>query len=655
MNNSDSLKRILLDSQSIDKAKLEYGLKNSESDPDMPGTLILLCHAYIDNIQTESVLNYALEQLSLENAITNIEIENQISYIPAPGYEDAISLCPWDQYMDLPPEHQRQMGYVTKSKNPKLLILTPDPSEATKLSQLKNLEFWNKKAKNLGYENLKPIFGLTGIREFTQFTYTKKWTQGTSSPTLKQELEIYNLDCYKETATTAYCWQSLEDSQYQIPIKRLREKLCQLNYKEIRTIPRIYPNHTGGEKISAKFMDIKGHMDPTSQRLDTLWKKIRKDAIFQEASDIHIQPNTDGGLIVLSREGGHLTPKATIGPSFRDKFYKIVCRETGIDPLEKIQTPKDARASIHPSEFGRRIDMRYGIMPGGPPMSKPKIVIRIFDSKYIRRGIDEICQEPKDRETWSKILSLSEGLTIINGPTGSGKSVTLYAALQTLHRDYPFLAIQTLEDPLEYIVGDWLHQSQINVDVGAGFNDLMRFILRTDPDAAMLGEMRDEETAKMAVKFALSGHRLLSTLHADNSIAVISRMQELHVNLGTLSQTFKASIAQRLTAEPCMDCAVEVPANSETLSYGGNIEDTYLVCKGCPKCKDRGSKKRFPVQEFCLIENEVEADMVKRNDTVGLRAAMDNKGLFTLDKKIWNLAKNHKIPLKEAMKLTGKK
>lgn len=327
------------------------------------------------------------------------------------------------------------------------------------------------------------------------------------------------------------------------------------------------------------------------------------DAVTRRASDIHIRPKEktvdilyriDGSLLRIRSFDRQMLPAAIAR-------IKII---SGMNIAEH-RLPQDGRTKI--TIKGNTVDLRVSIMP---TIHGESVVLRLLDTSMSLKNIADIGFSEKDAQTFSQLMHKSSGLILVTGPTGSGKSTTLYAALQSI-KDQA-INIVTVEDPVEYHIDDIL-QIQVNHAIDFSFARALRNILRHDPDAIMLGEIRDEETAKMAVESSLTGHLVLSTLHTNSAAATVTRLLEIGIPAYLLNSTLLAVLAQRLVKRNCAHCLVEedVPVY---VRQALALEDSEVFYRGrgCSKCHGTGYKGRMAVYELMSLSPEVRA-LIKAN------------------------------------------
>lgn len=322
------------------------------------------------------------------------------------------------------------------------------------------------------------------------------------------------------------------------------------------------------------------------------------DAVRKRASDIHIRPlehevhllyRIDGTLLQIRSFSKALLPAIV-------SRIKIIGR---MDVAER-RLPQDGRTSV--SDHGEAVDLRLSIIP---TINGESVVIRLLNSKVGLKKVSELGFSPHDEEVFVDLLHKSYGMILVTGPTGSGKSTTLYAALQEVMEQN--VNIITVEDPVEYHINN-IEQIQVNSAPGYTFAEALRHILRHDPDVIMVGEIRDRETAKIAVESSLTGHLVLSTLHTNNAATAITRMAEMGLEPYMLSSTLLGVLAQRLVRRNCPQCVAEETVDDAIRRFlNVSAEEVFYRGKGCDDCNHTGYSGRMAVYELLAVTPEVRA------------------------------------------------
>lgn len=320
------------------------------------------------------------------------------------------------------------------------------------------------------------------------------------------------------------------------------------------------------------------------------------DAVTRRASDIHIRPK-EHMVDILYRIDGSLIKIRSFERQMLSAAVARIKIISGMNIAEH-RLPQDGRTKI--TVKGNTVDLRISLMP---TIHGESVVLRLLDLSASLKNISDIGFSESDQHIFSQLVGKSSGLILVTGPTGSGKSTTLYAALQSIKERE--INIVTVEDPVEYHIDDIL-QIQVNQSIGFAFAKALRNILRHDPDAIMIGEVRDKETAKMAVESSLTGHLVLSTLHTNSAASTVTRLLEIGVPAYLLNATLSAVLAQRLVKRNCQHCLAEEdvkPFVRKALAL--DEKEVFYRGKGCEKCHGTGYQGRLAVYELMQIDSDL--------------------------------------------------
>jgi general secretion pathway protein E len=320
------------------------------------------------------------------------------------------------------------------------------------------------------------------------------------------------------------------------------------------------------------------------------------EAIKENASDIHIEP-FEQRLVVRFRVDGVLRevlqPPRTMAPLLVSRI-KVMAR---LDIAEK-RVPQDGRISLRIA--GRAVDVRVSTLPGG---HGERVVLRLLDKQAGRLDLEHLGMPETLRRETDRIVHKPHGIVLVTGPTGSGKTTTLYAALTRLNdRSRNIL---TVEDPIEYYL-DGVGQTQVNTRVDMTFARGLRAILRQDPDVVMVGEIRDLETAEIAVQASLTGHLVLSTLHTNTAVGAVTRLRDMGVEPFLLSSSLIGVLAQRLVRRLCEHCREPYPADAgecEALGVAASPPPTLYRAAGCERCNGSGYRGRSGLFELVAVDD----------------------------------------------------
>ena len=279
-----------------------------------------------------------------------------------------------------------------------------------------------------------------------------------------------------------------------------------------------------------------------------------------------------------------------------------------LDIAEK-RRPQDGRIRV--KEDGRTIDIRVSTLPTD---FGEKVVLRILDKSRLQLDLSKLGFEEDDLPTFKKALKLPHGMILVTGPTGSGKTTTLYAALN--HINHPGINITTIEDPIEYNLPG-INQTHVRSDIGLTFAAALRSILRQDPNVVMVGEIRDGETSEIAMRAALTGHLVLSTLHTNDAPSAITRLVDMGVEPFLVAASVKMILAQRLLRRICQGCKRPyVPSQEQREELQISIGGEWWKGSGCPRCGQTGYRRRMAVYELLKIQNGL-ADLVASSASPG--------------------------------------
>lgn len=320
-------------------------------------------------------------------------------------------------------------------------------------------------------------------------------------------------------------------------------------------------------------------------------------AVAQCASDIHYEP-TKEGLRIRFRIDGILHDYDRIALDYVEQCLtrlKILAR---VNSIER-RVPQDGKFSLEIN--GKLVDFRVSTFPS---LYGEKIVVRILDRAVHSIDMNDLGFADDTREACNNLLSHHQGIFLVTGPTGSGKTTTLYAFLSDLHS--PDKNIVTLEDPVEYAL-EGITQGQINPDIGFTFDAGIRAVLRQDPDVLMVGEIRDKQTARVAIEASLTGHLIMSTLHTNDSIGALIRLIDMGVDPYLLNASLIGVLAQRLVRLLCAVCKKEDQASSNEKKMFG--VDRVMRPVGCTKCSHKGYKGRTGIFELLVITPEIRAEI----------------------------------------------
>jgi len=369
-------------------------------------------------------------------------------------------------------------------------------------------------------------------------------------------------------------------------------------------------------------------------------------AVKKRASDIHIETHENFG-IVRFRIDGVLMTQAKFPKNVTSLVINRIKVISNLDISEK-RVPQDGRTQIKIS--GKTTDIRVSIIP---TYFGEKVVLRLLMESEDIPSLQELGFNKIVTDGFKEMLEHSYGMILVTGPTGSGKSTTLHAFLQTIAS--PEKNIITVEDPVEY-KADNINQIQVNTKVGLDFARALRSILRQDPDIVMVGEIRDKETATIAIQAALTGHLMLSTLHTNNAPATITRLMDMGIEPFLISSSLIGILSQRLVRILC-DCKIEDSNTKELekiIEKEGLTVDTPLKIykqKGCSRCNFTGFVKREAIGELFIMNDDVKELIAKGTNDIELKHAMVKFGMKTLKENLLEVVLLGKTSIKEAIRV----
>jgi MSHA biogenesis protein MshE len=377
-----------------------------------------------------------------------------------------------------------------------------------------------------------------------------------------------------------------------------------------------------------------------------LLQSIFEDAIQAKASDIHIEPD-EGSLRIRMRVDGILQENVIQEKNIASALVLRLKLMSGLDISEK-RLPQDGRTSMRIN--GHTVDVRVSTMP---IQTGESVVMRLLDQSAGILTLDQMGMPSHLLTRFRRLLHRPHGMILVTGPTGSGKTTTLYGALSELNK--PTTKIITVEDPVEYRLPG-VNQVQTNNKIGLGFSEILRTTLRQDPDIIMVGEMRDQETAEIGLRGALTGHLVLSTLHTNDAINSAVRLIDMGAPGYLVASSLRAMVAQRLVRKICEKCSEDYQLNTEELLWMNSLDSNIKAInfkrgKGCQSCNSSGYKGRVGVFEL-LEMTESMMNALKVNDTVTFsQAARLSPGFVPLAKVALMYAKMGITSADEVLKL----
>ncbi len=344
-------------------------------------------------------------------------------------------------------------------------------------------------------------------------------------------------------------------------------------------------------------------------------------AINERASDIHIEPG-ERDLRIRFRIDGVLHESMSTPRAIANAMVSRLKIMADINIAER-RIPQDGRMSLKVA--GKQVDLRVATLPS---VYGEKVVLRILDRSSVMLELTDLGFGARNLERFQEAYERPYGAILVTGPTGSGKSTTLYATLNVLND--PRVNIITVEDPVEYRLGG-ITQIQVNRKAGLTFASALRSILRADPDVVLIGEIRDRETAQIAIEAALTGHLVLSTLHTNDSSSSIGRLIEMEVEPYLVASSIDGILAQRLARRLCEKCKVTTPPVAEEFEkLGLEAPKEVYSPEGCGSCANTGYRGRLALHEILLVDEEIQRLAVERRPSDEIKAAALAAGMTTL-------------------------
>lgn len=377
-------------------------------------------------------------------------------------------------------------------------------------------------------------------------------------------------------------------------------------------------------QVDVDKVQIEKEMATDDAPIVQLVNAILQDAIQKNASDIHMEAHRDS-LVVRFRLDGILQDVQTIPKQFTLPVISRMKVVSGMDISER-RIPQDGRMEV---KYGDKvIDIRVNSMPNNTSES---LVCRVLKPHSVVGSFDQLGMEPEQIRQIKRMIQSPNGIFLVTGPTGSGKTSTLYTILKELNQREK--KIITLEDPVEYVMKG-LNQTPISAKTGLTFATALRAVLRQDPDVIMLGEIRDTETLMAAIHAAMTGHLVLSTLHTNSAVQTLIRLREMGAEPYMIASVLIGVIAQRLVRRICSECKTSYVAGDQELQelgfHGTATEITLYRGTGCEKCQDKGYRGRTGLFEILQMDRELEELIDKDAPSYAVEELAIQKGLITL-------------------------
>ncbi|MGB9856573.1 MAG: type IV-A pilus assembly ATPase PilB [Dictyoglomaceae bacterium] len=414
--------------------------------------------------------------------------------------------------------------------------------------------------------------------------------------------------------------------------------------KLIEDLIKIEEEEREAQEVSLEEISEEG---PTAKLVNSLLL----DAVTRGASDIHIEP-MEKSVRVRFRIDGVLHEIANFPKKLQAPIVSRIKIISDMDIAER-RVPQDGRIKM--LIRGNTYDFRVSTLPG---IFGEKVVLRILGRSEISLSLESLGFSDENYKRYLKMLKSPYGIILVTGPTGSGKSTTLYASLNMINS--PDINIITVEDPVEYQLPG-IHQVQVNPKAGLTFANALRSILRQDPDVVLVGEIRDEETARIAIQAALTGHLVLSTLHTNDAPSTVTRLIDMGIEPFLISSSLLGVVAQRLVRKICPRCKTPYEPTPEDLEVlKANLPDkfdpeklTLYKGKGCGYCNNKGYKGRTAIHEIMLIDDEIRELILKKVSKDTIRETARKKGMNTLREDGLLKVLNGITTIEEVMRVTA--
>jgi len=373
------------------------------------------------------------------------------------------------------------------------------------------------------------------------------------------------------------------------------------------------------EKLSETDKDLAEVAEeaPIIKLVNTMFMRAIKD----RASDIHIEPGS-GGTRVRNRVDGIMEEVYSFPKGLHRGIASRIKLISGVDIAES-RRPQDGKISLNIEN--KNLDVRVSTYP---TIYGENIVMRLLDKSMVVLGLENLGLSQKEQELFEKLIHCPNGIILVTGPTGSGKTTTLYSALMTVNSIEK--NILTIEDPVEYEL-PLIRQTQINPKAGLMFSNGLRAILRQDPDIIMIGEIRDRETAEVAIQASLTGHLVLSTLHTNDASSALARIIDMGVEPFLVASSIVGILAQRLVRVICEKCKEGyMPDAGLLLDLGAGASGEFYKGKGCPYCKNTGYKGRIGIFELLMINEEMKKMISVKATADQIRGLAQKAGMRSL-------------------------
>ncbi|MDP8216319.1 MAG: ATPase, T2SS/T4P/T4SS family [Candidatus Kaelpia imicola] len=426
--------------------------------------------------------------------------------------------------------------------------------------------------------------------------------------------KITNCDINSVITTKAEILQAIDE--FYGPRDVFKEAIESSYEKEEKSVTTSLEEISEDEVVSLDRLIAKAEEAPVVKLVDL----IIRQAIEEGASDVHIE-SLEKKMRLRYRVDGVLQEKPPPAPHLKLAIVSRIKILAKLDIAEK-RLPQDGSFVMKLED--RLVDFRVSVIP---TIYGEKVVIRILDRSQLPLDLTQMGFGPSQLESFREIINQPYGVVFLTGPTGSGKTTTLYAALEEINS--PDKNIITIEDPVEYRL-DGVNQVQVKPQIGLTFANALRSFLRQDPDIILVGEVRDLETAEICVRAALTGHFVLSTLHTNDAASAITRLMDIGVEPYLLTPSLLMVAAQRLVRKLCSNCKEAYEPTGDILKYLKVKKDLVFKAKGCDKCRWTGYIGRAAIYELILIDSDMRDMITKHADAQKMKNLAIEKGFLTL-------------------------
>lgn len=445
---------------------------------------------------------------------------------------------------------------------------------------------------------------------------------------------------------------AIESVRYRV--KKQVETVVAAKETLLIAIEKIYQAQSSGEEgkedgiqeyKEENLVDLLDEKAQSGGKTGQILSLILREAIRQRASDIHFEPFA-GHLRIRFRIDGCLHGRDFAARGIEPALITRIKVMAQMDIAER-RLPQDGRIKV--SFGGREIDFRVSSVPVS---DGERLVLRILDKGNVRLGIDEIGMSVSVTESFKELTSCKEGIILVTGPTGSGKTTTLYSALSQM--DLESVNIMTVEDPVEYKLSR-IAQIAVRPSIGLTFSKGLRHILRQDPDVIMLGEIRDSETAQIAIQASLTGHLVLSTLHTNDAPSAVTRLVDMGIEPYLISASVIGVVAQRLVRKVCPHCCQKSSPSQKTLEQMGITESEscdFMQAVGCEECFGSGYKGRHGIYELMGANEKMRHLISTGADLDAVHKLALQQGMVPLREHGIELARKGITTLEEVLRMT---